>query len=422
MALVTADSLVHKAPRAGFLALAWRERPRIVNNPVILRELIDRLRKKSSFVYLALFLAVAVIILALFWPEYVRRYATPSLYAYSNGTPREFFLFLNMFLGIFLFLLAPLLSATSVNLEYERETWELLATTHLNPASILLAKWISSIFFIWILSLSLIPIYGICFTMGGVSPEEVGFIFLIYTEVTAITAAIGIYCSVVWKHTVKSVSFTYLGSFAFLVLLPVCGKYLGEYGLLIAASPLVSALVYFSGPSTIISTWRNSPAWLANHIYLTHSLIILGFISLLFIITLWRLFTQQEYSDAEQFKGYFRSLAHKLWRTPSAPRIVKEINLMPSGRNPVTFKELLALRGRYRLRMLFTMACWLGASFCFYLPWSVSSRPPHFQIVEWADTMPFAVILLTPLFIIPYAANCFRHEKDHGTWDLLVTT
>gem|GEM_PF-3545856 len=411
--------LFRKASLAAFLAVAGRERPRIFNNPVILRELIDRLRKKSSFVYLALFLAVAIIILSFLWPEYVRSYANPSPYVYPYGTQsRGFFLFLNLFPGIFLFLLAPLLSATSVNLEYERETWELLATTHLSPASILLAKWISSIFFIWILSLSLIPIYGICFTMGGVSPEEVGFIFLIYTEVTAITAAIGLYCSVVWKHTVKSITFTYLGSFAYLVLLPLLGIYTN--GILFVASPFVIAIAYFSGPSPIPS--MGSPAWLINHFYLTHGVMIAGLIALLFLITYWRLYTKQEYSDAEQFKGYFRSLAQRLRRYVTIASRVKDFNLMKDGRNPIAFRELHALRGRYRLRMLFSMAFWLGVSFCFYLPWSPSSRPPHFQIVDWADTMPFAAILLTPLFIIPYAANCFRHEKDRGTWDLLATT
>lgn len=411
--------LVQNAPLPALLALAWRERPRIYNNPVILRELIDRLRKKSSFVYLALFLAVALIILALFWPEYVRSYANPDPYIYSYGTQsRAFFLLLNLFLGIFLFLLAPLLSATSVNLEYERETWELLATTHLSPASILLAKWISSIFFIWILSLSLIPIYGICFTMGGVSPGEVGFIFLIYTEVTAITAAIGLYCSVVWKHTVKSVTFTYLGSFAYLVLLPFLGIYTN--GILFAASPCVFAIAYFMGSVPISSV--DIPVWLRNHPFLTHGVMIIGLIGLLFIVTLWRLYTKQEYSDTEQFKGYFRSLAHKLRGTPSAPHFVKEFNLMPDGRNPVACKELHSLRGRYRWRMLLSMGFWLGVSYCFYFPLTLSGQAPHLLIINWAEAMPFAAVLLTPLFIIPYAANCFRHEKDRGTWDLLATT
>jgi len=103
------------------LRLFWQARPSLVNNPVILRELIVRLRKGSSFYYLAIFLIVGFIASLSFWYQ-----LTHNNYQGVNWNrqTRNMFLVLNMFQGLTVALLIPLISATIINIERERETWD----------------------------------------------------------------------------------------------------------------------------------------------------------------------------------------------------------------------------------------------------------------------------------------------------------
>jgi ABC-2 type transport system permease protein len=202
-----------------FLYRMWLERPRIINNPILKREAIDRLRKISSFWYLGALLVCTFVILLYRWNEALSEYNVFSIIDSS----RNIFIFLLSIQGTLVFLITPLISATSINLEYEQNSWELLISSPMNIASIIIAKWLSSLIYIWFLLISLIPVYGICFLLGGVSPEEIGFAFLMFSEGVLIVSGIGLYCSIIWKRTIQSISGTYMLSFIYLLVLPFFG-------------------------------------------------------------------------------------------------------------------------------------------------------------------------------------------------------
>src|SRR5690606_35660704 len=95
---------------------------------------------------------------------------------------REIFYIFLFVMGFFSYLLVPILSATSINREFERKTWEMLRSTHLNTASIILAKLLSSIFILIIMILSTIPFIGIMQTIGKIAPQELIITMLILIE------------------------------------------------------------------------------------------------------------------------------------------------------------------------------------------------------------------------------------------------
>jgi ABC-2 type transport system permease protein len=236
-----------------FVKLVWRERPNIINNPIILRELITQLRKKQSFFYLFLFVGAGILAFLGFWNSFLK-----NQYIYPRDYTRDFLMGLTMIEGIILLLIAPLLSATSFCLEKERETWDLLRTSPINLASILLGKFLSSILFIWIIMLSMIPVFSLIMPFGGVSPIEITTIFCVFTEGIIIATLIGLYSSVRWKKTIQAISVSYIFCFIYFLVIPVLPSFLThdeEIWILLSpvslAFPIILGGTFFMGMSPI---------------------------------------------------------------------------------------------------------------------------------------------------------------------------
>ncbi|MBN2327040.1 MAG: hypothetical protein JXR73_07785 [Candidatus Omnitrophica bacterium] len=194
----------------------WRERPRFFNNPIILREFVAQLRKKQSFVYLFIFAAIGSVTFILWWNDYVRRNSW-----YYNPQSRDLLMYIAIVEGIVILVFSPLISAVAVNIEKERMTWDLLRTTPINLLSILLGKFLTSIFFVWIIMLSLLPVFSLTLPIGGVSPREITAIYAVFTEGMIIASLIGLYCSTRWKRTLQSISFSYIFCFIYFFAVPI---------------------------------------------------------------------------------------------------------------------------------------------------------------------------------------------------------
>lgn len=236
------------------LTLIRNEKPRFFNNPIIGRELTTQLRKKQSFVRLFMFMFLCVFIFSLWWHGVVT-----SLYNFQKSQVRDFFSFFSIMVASFSIVIVPMISATSVNIEIERETWDLIRTTPINLASLLLGKFLSSVFFILLIVISVIPIFSMIMPLGGVSPQEIGVFFLTVTEAIVITALIGLICSIRFKRAIVSISLTYVLCFLYFAVLPFVRTFLAneEWPVEWMLSPFTLSLAlinppgYFTAETTI---------------------------------------------------------------------------------------------------------------------------------------------------------------------------
>ncbi|RJP24858.1 MAG: hypothetical protein C4527_18095 [Candidatus Omnitrophota bacterium] len=389
----------------------WRKRPRLINNPVIHRELVDRLRNRASFFFLGLFLVVGYITFLLIWFEYLRSYTNPLRWERYS---RELFMVLNFVLGSAIGLIVPLVSASSINLEYEQKTWELLSTTPLSLLSILAGKFVSSVFFIWILLLSLLPIYGICITMGGVSPQEVIVSVLLFTEIIVVIGLIGICCSIHWKRTIHSITAAYFFGFLYMLGISFCRVFFGELGLWkqdfgpeMALSPAVIAIVYFVNerlPNEVGNWVRLYP----YHAHIYMNLAVVAFLTLLSAVWL----SKKTKSESEQTKSKF---SIRFW-FPRLPILFKDKRwIFRDRQNPVYLKDLRELFGESYSRLLRSTLIYLALGFLVLLQFDMFGN-------DWDIGMAAYATLLTPLLVLPFAANSFRGERDRDTWDILSTS
>lgn len=398
------------------------ERPVLLNNPVILREVIDRLRKKSSFVYLLITLMVGIGLLVFSWNDLVRAHVQFGRAQWNAS--RDLLLMVNLVLGSAIFFMTPLFSSTCINLEKERDSWDLLTTTPLSAASILWAKFVSCMFFIWILMLSLLPIYGLCFTLGGVSPEEIAFIFWLFTEVILATVLVGILSSILIDKSLKSISSTYFTIVAFFVGIPIFSIAWSErfnepflLGIPFLLSPLVISICYYEQPPP----GEYYIGLFGNNIYLTHAVLFAFFLLCLAWISVRKIQKERHRKKHSLFAALLLNLRDNgLLRTGS--RSNRPPDAIPDRKNPIFIKEYKEAFGRHNTQLIKSSVYWSIFSITLFIFFSFVERRYDYGLRVWLECMPFVAIMALPLLVVPYAVNSFRNEQDRNTWDLLATT
>lgn len=390
----------------------WQNRPRIANNPVILRELVERLRKKSSFVFLFFFVGIVGGAFVLFYPRLIQSLTQNTI---GGIRSQEIYVLFSLLLGILLLVLIPLFSASCVNLERERKTWDLLITTPIRISSILLGKYLSSVFFAIILLSALIPMFGVLLLIGGVSPQEILFMFCILLELAATAGAIGLYCSIRWKRSVQSASFAYL----WIVLLYVVPPTLIVMNYSPSTQPL-GPLIFFSPFMIVFQFLGNDTLFPCSDsvALLIHGIlaggILLGWINL-----------------------GVRELTNQSLRFSIQKWIAR-----PSALHPLSFSSIYAIFRWFNGRLFRSSSQFrekeikdflgesdvgfiksqIGVLLASLVLLSIGFSNAHCFFEYYYSLCIYAAAILTPCLIIPFGANGFRAEVDRETWLLLLST
>lgn len=298
-----------------FFYLLRRECPRLIDNPIILRELLVQLRKKQSFFCLFLFLAVGSLTFIAWWHDY----AQSSYYRNPYDMSRQLLISLALLEGITLLIFAPMISAIAINLEKERETWDLLITTPINMASVLLGKFLSSLFFVWMVMISIIPIFSLMLPIGGVSPAELWAIFLVFTEGIIIASLIGLFCSIRWKRTLQAITCTYVFCFLYFFCVPLSSLFWGhEVGFPTLFSPVITMLYFLLSPGELARGFRQGFMGTDRVILCVHyALFVLSFLALVGLC-----FWQMMPTKIQRTKEFFRREVVAIERWLSNPIVL----------------------------------------------------------------------------------------------------
>lgn len=199
----------------------WRAR---LINPVLGKEFTLRMRTPRSM--WALFFYMSAIGLMAFCFLYIfqlNRGYGPG--AFNPGESRTMFMFISCAqLGLIAFM-TPGLTAGVISSEREKQTLNLLLTTQQSSTSIILSKLAASLSFMTLLVLSTLPVFSIVFLYGGISPGQVGTVFLFYLFTMFAFGSFGVLFSTLLKRTMLSVIASYgltlfmYGGTAFLYLM-----------------------------------------------------------------------------------------------------------------------------------------------------------------------------------------------------------
>lgn len=193
--------------------------PTLFDNPVITKELRGRMRGTRT--YWLLFSYVLVLSLILFF-SYLGWWAQHSADLINGGgseagftVGRLFFRILFYSQAVMMALITPALTAGAISVEREQRTFELLRGSVLRPGAIVWGKLASSVSFVVLLLTSSLPLLSLCFLLGGVSPGEVFFAYLLLIGDAFLFGAIGLCWSAFAANTATATVLTYLTLFFF---------------------------------------------------------------------------------------------------------------------------------------------------------------------------------------------------------------
>ena len=192
-----------------------------LDNPVITKELRGRMR--GSRTYWLLFGYLLLLSLILFF-SYLTWWNTHSQNMQVGGAAagftigRTFFKILFYAQAVMIALITPALTAGAISSEREQRTFEMLRSTILRPREIVWGKLISSVSFVVLLLTSSLPLLSLCFLLGGVSPGEVFFAYLLLAGDALLFGAMGLAWSAFAANTATSTVLSYVSLFVFFVL------------------------------------------------------------------------------------------------------------------------------------------------------------------------------------------------------------
>lgn len=117
----------------------------------------------------------------------------------------------------------PIMTASSISGEKERQTFDIMLTTCLSPGAIVAGKVFSSVAEVMLYVVASIPIMALAFVLGGLSWGTL-FLFLVVIFVFAILAgSIGVFCSSISRKSIVSIILAFVAYFlvCFLTFLPM---------------------------------------------------------------------------------------------------------------------------------------------------------------------------------------------------------
>ncbi len=173
-----------------------------MSNPILQRELISTLRSPRATWALAVAVGVLISLVLLLWP-------TGGMY--SLGEQASHTLLNSVSLGglLIALLIAPSFTATSLTMEKENRSYDLLTHTLLRPWEIAWGKIVSAQFFLLMIVLATLPVLATTLFLGGTGPKQLALIFAVTVAATITTGLLGFAVSAWSRESFTALVITY---------------------------------------------------------------------------------------------------------------------------------------------------------------------------------------------------------------------
>jgi ABC-type transport system involved in multi-copper enzyme maturation permease subunit len=120
-----------------------------------------------------------------------------------------------MFLILFI---TPAFTATAVNGEKERQTFDLLLCSRLSAFSLISGKLLAGLMNSLLLIAASIPLFSLVFFFGGVSPLQAEQALAVSIATAVFAATLGIFCSALFQRPAVSTAITYMAILLWMIL------------------------------------------------------------------------------------------------------------------------------------------------------------------------------------------------------------
>jgi len=191
-----------------------------IMNPIYKREIMVSARSFKLALMLVVFNGILTLVALLNMYSVLTQVRQTAQIQYSSFL--DLYVFIAVLEFVMLIFIMPAITAGSISGERERRTLDIMLTTKMTPAQIVLGKLASSLSTMMLMIVSSFPILAMVFVYGGVTFADMGKLLLCYIAAALFIGSIGICCSAVFgKSTVSTVI-----SYGLMVLVVI-----GTYGI-----------------------------------------------------------------------------------------------------------------------------------------------------------------------------------------------
>ena len=115
-------------------------------------------------------------------------------------------------------LIVPVMTASSISGEKERQTFDLMMTTCMSPLSIVFGKVSSAVLHVLFYVMGSLPVMALSFVMGGLSWSVLFYFVLAVILLSVFAGSIGILCSSLCKRSISAVILSFVMYFVLNIL------------------------------------------------------------------------------------------------------------------------------------------------------------------------------------------------------------
>ncbi|GMV96050.1 MAG: hypothetical protein AMXMBFR83_04190 [Phycisphaerae bacterium] len=332
-------------------------------------------------------------------------------------------------------LMAPVFTASAISQEKDAETFNVLLTTPLTNAQIVLGSLMSRLFFVLMLLLSGLPIFCITMLYGGVTARQVFLSLGIAAATAVMTGALAILISVVRVGTRGTIFSFYVGNAFFLI----AGYALGQWrGTFVAASidPITGkgmsllALIHPFLALEVALGWTPAPdaASVAHFAWPLNRMLPAPHAAFMLLMTLLS-------TAMVVFSTFFVRRGIKQGEVTLLTRIGRLFSVKPPEgerrrrprrvwSNPVAWREAVTRANAASSSLVRYGYVGLGAAAGVAYLWALLAR--EFSSVGDARAWLLGIVLLefgtVLLMAVNTAATAITREREAGTMELLLTT
>ena len=119
--------------------------------------------------------------------------------------------------AVILYIMIPIITASSISGERERQTLDSMLTTPVKPKQIIRGKLATAIAQVFLFVVSSLPMISLAFLFGGISWINIIYMLGIFLVISFFAGSIGIYCSSVFKKTLPAIIVSMIVELAFTV-------------------------------------------------------------------------------------------------------------------------------------------------------------------------------------------------------------
>ncbi len=177
---------------------------------LLVKELRLRMRRERTIWLIVLYILLMGLIGWFFIGRFSNFNGSGNMTLNDIGT--DLYMLLSIVQLILIIFITPAFTATAVNGEKERQTFDLLLCSRISAFSLIGGKLVAGLANALLLIAASIPLFSLVFFFGGITPFQISSALLVFISTTLIIGTFSLFCSTLISRPAVSTSVAYMAS------------------------------------------------------------------------------------------------------------------------------------------------------------------------------------------------------------------